>query len=314
MTLKQARPIDDHTRLVGWIGWPTGPRSMLKVYNAAFAALDLNWRCVPLLVPDGQLREALWGLRALGFVGAGVADRYQRDVLRHLEKLSPAAESADVVNFVRVDQNGQLVGDNAHWLGFLAALRAVIPSLNGLRPLVIGAGDAARSIVYALTREGLPLTIVDSQIARAVDLVHRLRHVLHEHSFSVYRWPVDLERVAPKANLIINTTALGAWPDVARSPWPDELAFPPNALVVDLVSRPGETRFLRQARDSGARTISGTSLRICAAAMAFERWTGLPPSLEVMCQAMGKAGGARTPQGVNQPQNGSSLLAVAQPT
>lgn len=315
-TLRKAGRIDDHTRLVGWIGWPVGPWSVLKIYNAAFDALDLNWRCVPLPVPVGQLREALLGLRALGFVGAEVAEAYQRDVLSHLERVSAAAETIGIVDFVHVDQNGRLVGDNAHWLGFLAALRAVVPSLSGLlerpgaqqsglRPLVIGAGDAARSIVYALTREGLPLTIVAEKMDRAIDLVHRLRHVMDEHSFSVYRWPQDLKRVVSGANLIVNATDIGAWPDVVRSPWLDDLAFPPDALACDLVSWPSETRFLRQARAGGVTTISGLSLLVFQAAVVFERWTGQPPPIEVMCRAAERAQREQTHQGIPRPENGS---------
>jgi shikimate dehydrogenase len=304
-TLKQTSAIDDHTRLVGWTGRPGGPWSVLNIYNAAFDALGLNWRCVPLSVQAGQLREALLGLRALGFVGAEVAQTYQRDVLSHVENLSTAAETTGVVDLVWVDQSGQLIGDNVHWLGFLTALRAVVPSLNGLRPLIIGAGDAAGSIVYALTRQGLPLTIIDGQMHRAVDLVHRLRHVLNEHSFSVYRWPQDLKRVASNVNLIINATGIGAWPDAVRSPWPDDLSFPPSALAVDLVSWPSDTRFLRQARDSGARTVNGLSLTVCTAAMAFEKWTGHPPPIEAMRLVAGKAMVSQTPQGLLRPEDES---------
>ena len=282
MTFGQTNWIDRDTRLVGLIGWPSEPWPSPTVYNAAFETLGLNWRYVPLSVPQGRLREALFGLRALGFAGAEVTGLHSWDALNHLEQLSPAAGAIGTVNFLQVDEHGRLVGDNTRWLGFLATLRARAPALNGLRPLVIGAGGAAESIVYALTREGLPLTIVDERIERAVDLVHRLRHVLDEHSFSVYRWPQDLERVASETNLIVNTTTLGTWPDVDRSPWPDGLSFPPGALVFDLASRENETLFLRQARASGAETVGGLLLWVHEAVVALQRWTGRPVPIEVM--------------------------------
>jgi shikimate dehydrogenase len=225
-------------------------------------------------------------------------EEYQRDAVHHVEQISREAEMIGAVNFVSVDGQGRLVGDNSRWFGFLAALRALEPSLNGLaerpgaewsglRPLIIGAGNAARSIVYALTREGLPLTIVDERMDQAVDLVHLLRRTMDEHSFGVYRWPQDAERLAPDANLIVNTTDIGAWPDVDRSPWPDDVAFPPDALVVDLVSRPAETRFVRAARASGATAISGLSLLVFEAARAFEKWTGQTAPVKVMQRVAG---------------------------
>jgi shikimate dehydrogenase len=142
--------------------------------------------------------------------------------------------------------------------------------------------------VYALAREGLPLTIVDAHIERAIDLVHRLRHVLDDHSFSVYRLPQDLANVSQTANLIVNATNIGMWPDSDRSPWPDDLPFPPNTVVYDLISWPLETKFLRQARAYGAKTINGLPLVLYEAALAIEKWTGQPCPINVIQQAVQK--------------------------
>lgn len=299
-----------YTRLVGLIGRPEGLWPSMTIYNAAFQALRLNWLCMPLPVSKGQLREALLGLRALRFAGAEVSQPYQREVLNYLEQLSPAARAIGAVRFIEVDEQGCLVGDDPRWSEFLATVRRFVPSLNGLRPLVIGAGDAAQSIVYALTHERLPVTIVDERMDQAIDLVHRLRHVLDEHSFSVYRWPQDLEQVASHANLIVNATTIGAWPDVDRSPWPDGLAFPPNALAVDLVSWPCETRFLRQARASGSKTVSGLALLVYETAMAFERWTGHPAPVELMWRVSMQTLSQQAPPELTWPENGGGRTEI----
>jgi shikimate dehydrogenase len=288
MSLTQTDHINSHTRLVGLVGYPAGPWPLPVVYNAAFDAVGLNWRYVPLLVSGGYLREALLGLRAMGFVGAEVAAHFQRDALEYVDKLSPAAEAIGAANLVRIDERGQLVGDNVQWLSFLRLLRTLSPSLEGLRPLVIGAEETVFSIVYALSRQGLPITIIDPFIDRAIDLVHRLRHTHNEHSFSAHRWPHDLERVAANTNLIINATAVGVCPDVDPGLWPDDLPFPPGAVAFDLACQLDETRFLRQARAGGARTVDGLQLLVYEAAMAFEKWTGQMPPYKVMFQAAGQ--------------------------
>jgi len=293
--------IDGRTRLIGLMGWPLAPYSPLDLYNAAFCAAGLNWRCVSLPIAKGELRAALLGLRALGFVGAEVAAPYQREVVRHLDELSPAAEAMGIVDLVQVDGCGRLVGENVRWLGFLATLRTLVPSLNGLRPLVMGSGVDATSVVYALTHEGLPVTIVDERIDRAVDMVRRLRHVLHEHSFSVYGLSPDLDRVASGANLIINASGPDAWLETDRSPWPDQVAFPKGALVFDLASWHRDSRFLRRARSSGAGTANGLSLAVNSAAAAFERWTGQPAVIEAMWRALEKRRIWEMPQGLSLP-------------
>jgi shikimate dehydrogenase len=69
--------------------------------------------------------------------------------------------------------------------------------------------------------------------------------------------------------------------------WPDDLPFPADAVVFDLACQLDETRFLRQARAAGARTVDGLQLLVYEAAMAFEKWTGQMPPYKVMYQAAG---------------------------
>jgi shikimate dehydrogenase len=272
------------TRLIASVGYPAGTWPAAAIYNACFQNLGLDWRYVPLPVPGGQLREALQGLRALGFSGAELAATYQREALDYLDHVSPAAEMLEGTRLVQVDEGGRLLGDRMYWLGFLAALRALVPSLDGLRPLIMGTQGKAADVVYALTREGVPITILDARIERGVDLVHRLRHAMDEHSFSVYRWPDDLARVAGEVNLIVNTMVTTAEGRAIASPWPAELSFPRDAVVFDLTSLPVDSPFLHQARRDGAQTLAGFSLQVYESALAVERWTGQPRPVKVMMQ------------------------------
>jgi shikimate dehydrogenase len=304
-----------YARLIGVIGRPARPWPSTKIYNAAFQALGLNWLCMPLPVSAGRLREALCGLGALGFVGVEVREPYEYEAAAYVKDLSPSARAIGAVNFIKVDTSGHLVGDHTRWSDFLATVRQFAPSVDRLRPLIIGAGPSAQSIVYALTHQGLPLTIVDERIEKAIDLVHRLRRVMDEHSFSVYRWPQDLNRAVSGADLIVNATGIGAWPDVDRSPWPGDMPFPANALVFDLVSYPSETRFLRQARLSGATTVSGLSLAVFEAARSFKRWTGHRAPIGVMWRVAQQALSRRIPQGTELPENGDGRVrAPSEPT
>ena len=71
--------------------------------------------------------------------------------------------------------------------------------------------------------------------------------------------------------------------------WCVDVSFPSDAVVIDLVSWPSETRLLRQARASGASTVSGLWLSVFQAALMFERWTGHPAPIEAMWDAIGQA-------------------------
>ena len=84
-----------------------------------------------------------------------------------------------------------------------------------------------------------------------------------------------------EATLIVNATSLGWHHD--ESPLAIG-ADPPGALVFDMVYRP--TRLLREAAERGARPLDGAGMLVRQAALAFERWTGQAPPLEVMRAAM----------------------------
>jgi shikimate dehydrogenase len=81
-------------------------------------------------------------------------------------------------------------------------------------------------------------------------------------------------------DLVVNTTRLGLEPD-------DELPLELDLLdrvgaVVDLVYRGGATPFVGRARERGIRAADGTEMLLHQGAVAFERWWGRSPSLEVM--------------------------------
>jgi len=86
--------------------------------------------------------------------------------------------------------------------------------------------------------------------------------------------------------LIVNTTPVGMTPNVNESPWPDELRFPKEATVYDLVYNPRETKLFKAARAQGLRAATGLGMLIEQAALGFEMWTGHLPSREILRAAV----------------------------
>ena len=85
-----------------------------------------------------------------------------------------------------------------------------------------------------------------------------------------------LAAACPGAGLIVNCTSAGMSPNTGTTPWDEDLAFPAGAAVYDLVYKPAETRFMRQAHQAGLRVIGGIGMLAEQGAAAFERWTGHP--------------------------------------
>jgi shikimate dehydrogenase len=61
----------------------------------------------------------------------------------------------------------------------------------------------------------------------------------------------------------------------------DFSAVPPNAVFMDMVYKPLDTRFLQAARAAGHRTVDGLEMLIRQAAPSFEAFFGQAPPEEV---------------------------------
>lgn len=279
-------PIDGHTHLVGLIGWPVEHTLSPAMHNAAFSARGLNWRYVPLPVPPGQVDAAMGGLAALGFRGANVTVPHKRAALATLHRVAPEAASLGAVNTIVIERGDggepTLVGHNTDAAGFIRALRD-----GGFDPVdasvvVVGAGGAARAVVFGLIEAGAgDIVVLNRTPRRSRALVSDL-----ERGPSLLRaTPLSQETLvesARDADLLVNATSLGMWPRVGASVWPAAVPLPSQLTVFDLVYNPAETKLLRQARVSGVGVIGGLAMLVQQGALAFEMWTGAEAPVEVM--------------------------------
>jgi len=287
--------IDGHTQLVGLIGWPVEHSFSPAMHNAAFDALNLNWRYLPLPVPPGQVEAAVRGLAALGFRGANVTVPHKQAVIPVLDSLAPGARALGAVNTILVDRDEAggvtLHGDNTDYRGFVGALCHGGFDPQEKRALLVGAGGAGRAVAYGLLDAGatdvLVLDVADEQaqalIANLGD--DRLRTVSHTTK--------ALIEAAREADLLVNATPLGMWPRIDGSIWPDDVPVPAHLAVFDLVYNPADTRLLQQARAAGAHPIEGLGMLVRQGVAAFEMWTGQEPPVDIMqaaCQqALGRS-------------------------
>jgi len=277
------------SRRVGLIGWPVAHSLSPAMHNAAFKALGLRFQYELLPVPPGNLDEALARLCAGEYAGANITVPHKSAVMAHLDGIDEAAGSIGAVNTVVV-RGEELLGYNTDAPGLAGALKDAGLELSGRRALVLGAGGAARAVVYALARAGCAVTIYNRTVMRAASLAD---HV-HELGLSgAVGWlpgeealrELDLARL----DLLVNATSLGMWPKVDESPWPEDMPLPSHWAVLDLVYNPLQTRLLQDARQAGARTIDGLGMLVRQGELAFEMWTGCMPPVDLMRAAALKA-------------------------
>ena len=280
------RAIDGHTRLVGVMGWPVEHTVSPAMHNAAFDAAGLNWRYVPLAVQPDRVGEAVHGLRALGFAGCNVTVPHKRAVMDHLDEITGQARAIGAVNTIVIQREGRMVGHNTDAVGFLRALTERGFRAEGKRAVILGAGGAARAVAYGLASSGATVTILNRTLLRAKSLVADLNSFFP--SLPLRSFPLDflnLSQEVSSADLLVNATSLGMWPEVQGSPWPEDLSMAFSLTVFDLVYNPPETKLMCQARAAGAQAIGGLRMLVHQGATAWELWTGQKAPVEVMAAA-----------------------------
>ncbi|MFH1468588.1 MAG: chorismate mutase [Pseudomonadota bacterium] len=259
------------------------------LHNGAFRALGLDWTYV-LAPVAADLAAAVRGLQALGFAGANVTMPYKQAVLGYLDDVDDLARLVGAVNTIVVQPDGRLLGRNSDVGGFSTTLAAHGIDASARPARVVGAGGAARAVVFALAAAGCPaITVVNRTQARALRLVEEARAVWPGTRWQVLRWPEQIAADLPPDALIVNCTCVGAAgsPVAGRMPWPQDAAFGPGHAVLDLVYAPRQPPLLAKARrDGAALVLDGTEPLARQAAISSGWWTGRPPPVEHMLAAL----------------------------
>jgi len=264
------------TRTVGLIGWPVEHSLSPGIHNAAFAALGMDWVYVPMAVAPGGVREAIAGLRALGFAGANVTMPHKTECAELLADLSDDARRLRAVNTILVGA-ASTSGHNTDAPGFDRFLRQDAAfDAKGRSALLFGAGGAARACALALARAGLAsLSVAVREPSRADPLLEALDGLATPVTVVAFD-----EAEVVEADLVVNATPLGVHDEPLPLP-----RLVPGSVAVDLLYRPGDTPMQRSARAAGAVAFGGLGLLLHQAALSFELWTGRVPPMPVMSAA-----------------------------
>ncbi|MCA1533508.1 shikimate dehydrogenase [Bradyrhizobium sp. NBAIM03] len=273
--------------LTGLIGAPIAHSASPAMHERAAEALGLrgHYQLIEVAGADAAgLRLMLEGVRRLGFAGVNVTYPYKEAVVPLLDALAPGAASMGAVNTVVV-RDGRLTGHNTDTTGFARAVTPLLaPSGNAIA--LIGAGGVGKAIAFALASLNVAdIRIFDSEPARA----EKLAAMLAPRGARV---AASVEDALEGATGLVNGTPVGMLPN-RDTPVPARL-LRADLWVADAVYSPLITPLLAAAREKGAKIMTGRDLAIYQAADAFELFTGLAPSTEIMGEAFDAVMAARS--------------------
>ena len=281
-------PADFKAELVGCFGQPVAENPTGAMQEAAFASLGLKWRYLTVEVPPEKLGDAILGMRAFGMRGVNLTIPHKVSVIQHLDQIAPDAALIGAVNTVR-REGDKLIGENTDGKGFLRGVRinaGVDP--KGKRVVVLGAGGAARAILTELALAGASdLLVVNRSIQRGEEMVADLASKTNA-GIRFQPWP-STYAVPEDADLLVNATSIGLYPDVGCMPPVDLRAARPDMLVCDVVFNPPETGFLAAARQRELPVLDGLAMLVYQGVIGFELWTERKAPEAVMTQALRQA-------------------------
>ncbi|TVQ38761.1 MAG: type I 3-dehydroquinate dehydratase [Spirochaetaceae bacterium] len=261
--------IDADTAVFGVIGNPVMHSQSPVYHNRRFAEDQLNAVYLPFAVDDVDAFFELADLIPVD--GFSVTIPHKQAVMGHLVQSDASVLGAGACNTVvrrgGGDADGGWIGYNSDVEGFLtplldAASQAGWPDLRGRRATVIGAGGAARAVVYALLRRGVNVLLLNRTLDRAEALVRDLAGTDSGASGAVTCAVLEASAadvMRRYADVIVQTTSVGMVPDSEAEPIPF-YRFSGHEIVYDIVYTPPVTRLLRRAADAGCTTIGGARM------------------------------------------------------
>jgi shikimate dehydrogenase len=197
--------------------------------------------------------------------GCNITVPHKVAALDHVPDPGGVRASIGAINTVFRESGGALIGTNTDAAGFYAPLADF--DLEGAPVAVVGAGGAARAVLFALARAGVgPVTILNRTPLKAMGLLA---------TFGLKGEALPLDAPLPPVALLVNASSLGMR---GQPPLDLDLSnLPDDALVYDAVYAPLETGLLAAARARGLETVDGLEMLIGQAALAFELFFGQAP-------------------------------------
>ena len=188
------------------------------------------------------------------FSGFNVTIPYKEVILPYLDYVDEEAKRIGAINTIKI-KNNKLIGYNTDHYGFKESL------VKYLKPhhktaLILGTGGASKAVAFALRELGIKF-----------EYVSRTKSPEIKHTYNT------LTSTEIEANkLIINCTPLGTFPKLEKCPEISYDQLDKYHLLFDLIYNPAQTKFLKNGKLRGAKTINGLEMLINQAEKSWEIW------------------------------------------
>ena len=290
---------DGYTKVCGLIGNPVKHTLSPMIHNMLAEIKDINLVYVPFEVSEGKVCDAIKGAEALNIHGMNVTIPYKSDVIPYLKDIDPLAKGIGAVNTLVRTAAGGYKGYNTDMSGLYRSLLEEGINLADENVVILGAGGVARPVAFLCGSKGAKkVYVLNRTPERAKEVADEVNRALYkagkddkctEDGVCIDGDPGDTEGIVVPMSLsdyrnllksdvryiAFQCTSVGLFPDVNSAVIEDAEFYSHLSAAMDLVYRPMETKFLKLAKEAGAKTFSGLKMLLYQAIDAFEMWNDI---------------------------------------
>jgi len=271
--------ISAKTSVVALIGNPVRKSFSPCIHNYFIEKYSIDAVYIAFELKEENLKNAFNGAKKLGFKGLNVTMPFKEEVFTMVDKNDTIASAISSVNTVKFDfKKETAAGFNTDVGGFLKSLDKKNFKWNESNCLVIGAGGAARSVIYGLILKKVKkIWIYNRTQKKASEIIKDFK----SFKSSIIETLDNIDSLSSKIeniNLIVNCTPLGMYVKEYKSimPLPENWNLK-GKFIFDLVYNPVNTLLIKKARREGAEVVEGIDLLVNQAALSFKIWFGIMP-------------------------------------
>ena len=262
------------------IGWPIEHSRSPLIHGTWLKTYGIDGSYTKEAVKPEDVQTFFASIEQNGWAGCSVTVPHKEAAFAAAAVKDESAVAVGAANTLWL-ADGKLHCANTDTYGFMTHLDLSAPQwkAHDAPVLIIGAGGAARAIVYGFLAAGIGRVIIANRSrARAEQLAQYFSSKVH-----VAEWDKRNE-AAHDASVIVNTTTLGM-----KGMGDPEIDFSrawPGAVAADIVYVPLETQFLASARAHGLTGVDGLGMLLHQAVPGFEKWFGVRPQVTPELRAL----------------------------
>ncbi len=273
----QTDRVSGHTKTIALIGTPVEHSMSPAMHNTSFEHLRLDYIYLAYDVQPEELKDAVVGLKTLGFAGYNVTMPHKTMIGQYLDELSPAAELMGAVNTV-VIKDGKSIGHNTDGAGFMRNIKENDVDIIGKKMTIVGAGGAGSAIFTQAALDGVAeidiYNIHDKFFDRTAE---RIAGIAEKTGCKMRLIDLgdqeSLKQSVAESVLFVNATSVGMEGNEDASTLPAEFMVDGLALA-DTVYNPRKTKLLKDAEAKGLKILPGLGMLLWQAAIGEDIWTG----------------------------------------